>query len=312
MHWAAAPSVLDQRVLQSGEKLLVPNQIWRDIYYTVHDGLRLYARDYGDRKSSALPVVCLAGLTRNSKDFHDIAVPLSRTRRVLALDNRGRGRSDYADDWKTYHPVVELADTLALMARENIEEAAVIGTSRGGLLTMLMAAARPGALKAAVLNDIGPEISTDGLLRIHGYLQHAPAPAQWRDAPGILKKTNLGFDKLTEQEWTAYARRVFRDARGTARIDYDPNLRKTFPPYDDIIHGRIPTLWPQFAAMNNIPVLVIRGQNSDLLTADTVRKMRKLRPGLKSLTVPDRGHAPFLTEPGVLEAIEALIKKADV
>lgn len=297
------PEVEDERT--------APQHIWRDIFYTVHDGMRLYARDYGNRKSPALPVLCLAGLTRNSKDFHDVAVRLSRSRRVLAPDYRGRGRSDYADDWSTYNPLVELADTLSLMACEGIEEAAVIGTSRGGLLAMLMAAVRPAALKAVVLNDIGPEIASEGLLRIRGYLQHAPGPSPWHDARELLKKTNPGFQNLTEDEWMGFARRVFREVRGKARIDYDPNLRKTFLPYDDIIQDRVPTLWPQFAAINAIPALVIRGQNSDLLTTATLNRMRKLKPGLKTMTVADRGHAPFLTEPGVLDAIETLIRKAD-
>ena len=288
-----------------------PSHIWRDIYYTVHDGLRLYARDYGDRKSTTLPVVCLAGLTRNSKDFHDIAVPLSRNRRVLALDYRGRGLSEYAADWKTYNPLVELADTLALMAREGVEEAAVIGTSRGGLIAMLMAAVRPAALKAVVLNDIGPEISTEGLLRIRGYLQYAPQPAHWDDAIEILQKSNPGFNNLTDAQWRIFARRMFRDVRDTPKIDFDINLRRTFVSYSDIIYDRVPTLWPQFAAMEPLPTLVVRGENSDLLSVKTVEKMRKLRSDLDVITVPDRGHAPFLTEEGVLEAVESLIERAD-
>ena len=289
-----------------------PSHIWRDIYYTVHDGLRLYARDYGDRRSTALPVVCLAGLTRNSKDFHDIAVPLSRNRRVLALDYRGRGLSDHSPDWATYHPLVELADTLALMAREGVEHAAIIGTSRGGLIAMLMAAARPSAVKAVVLNDIGPEISSEGLLRIRGYLQHAPSPAHWEDAREILKKANPGFHNLSEQEWMAFARRVFKDVRGAPRSDFDANLRRTFISYSDIVYDRVPNLWPQFAAMDNIPALSIRGENSDLLSPSTVERMTKLRGGLDSITVPDRGHAPFLTEEGLLGAIEQLIENADL
>lgn len=288
-----------------------PSHIWRDIYYTVHDGLRLYARDYGDRRSKALPVICLPGLTRNSKDFHDIAVPLSRDRRVIALDYRGRGLSDYASDWSTYHPLVELSDTLSLMAREGVEHAAVIGTSRGGLIAMLMAALRPTAIKAVVLNDIGPEIASEGLLRIRGYLQHAPAPAHWADASDILQKSNPGFFNLSDAEWTAFAHSVFRDVRGAPKSDFDANLRRTFISYADIVYGRVPTLWPQFAAMETIPALLIRGENSDLLSLETVEKMDRLRGGMDTITVPDRGHAPFLTEDGLLDAIVKLIRSAD-
>ena len=295
----------------SDEGLPAPNPIWRDIYYTVHDGLRLYARDYGNRKSRALPVVCLAGLTRNSKDFHDLAVSLSRERRVLALDYRGRGLSEYAADWTTYNPFVELSDTLALMAREGVEDCTVIGTSRGGLIAMLMAAARPTALKGVVLNDIGPEISSEGLLRIRGYLQHAPSPAHWDDARDILQKSNPGFHGLSAVDWMAFARRVFRDVRGKPRSDFDPDLRKTFVSYSDIVYGRVPTLWPQFAAMDAIPALLIRGENSDLLAPETVEKMCLLKPDLDLVTVPDRAHAPFLTEDGLLEAIRTVIRSAE-
>lgn len=284
---------------------------WREIYYSVHDGLRLYARDYGDRGSSRLPVVCLAGLTRNSKDFDVLATRLSKTRRVLVPDYRGRGRSEYASDWSTYTPMVELADTLALMALAGVHEAAVIGTSRGGLIAMLMAAARPTALKAAVLNDVGPEIAPEGLSRIRGYLQHAPTPATWADAENIVRKANAGFNGLSDAEWSAFARRVFRDLNGVPKSDFDPNLYQTFVSYDDIVQGKVPTLWPQFAAMDAVPTLAIRGENSDLLTAETMGKMKKLSPSLKTLTVKDRGHAPFLDEPGVVEAIEKVIAQAE-
>ncbi len=284
---------------------------WRDIYYTVHDGLRLHARDYGNRNSPLLPVVCLAGLTRNSRDFHDLAVALAPERRVLALDYRGRGLSDYADDWRTYTPQVELSDTLALMSLAGIEDAAIIGTSRGGIVAMLMAAARPSAMKAVVLNDIGPEIASQGLLRIRGYLEHAPVPADWNDATDILRKINHGFDNLTNAEWRAYARRVFRDVRGKPRSDHDPQLKRTFITYADVVYDRIPTLWPQFAALSHLPTLIVRGQNSDLLSPEIIEKMRIVHPAMQTITVADRGHAPFLNEPNAIEAITALLRSAD-
>lgn len=300
------------RVSENGDGIAeAVTHAWREIYYSVHDGLRLYARDYGDRGSSRLPVVCLAGLTRNSKDFDALATRLSKTRRVLVPDYRGRGRSEYAGDWSTYTPMVELSDTLALMALAGVHEAAVIGTSRGGLIAMLMAAARPTALKAAVLNDIGPEIAPEGLSRIRGYLQHAPTPATWSDAENIVRKANAGFHGLSDADWAEFARRVFRDVNGAPKADFDPNLYQTFVSYDDIVQGRVPTLWPQFAAMDAVPTLAIRGENSDLLTAGTLGNMKKLSPSLKTLTVKDRGHAPFLDEPGVVEAIEKVIDKAE-
>jgi pimeloyl-ACP methyl ester carboxylesterase len=296
---------------ESAELAVAPNRIWRDIYYTVHDGLRLYARDYGDRTSALMPVICLPGLTRNSKDFHELAVQLSQSRRVIVPDYRGRGLSDHAADWRTYNPLVEVSDTLALLTLAGIEETNVIGTSRGGILAMLMAAIRPTVLKSVVLNDIGPEIAPEGLMRIRGYLEHAPSPSDWRDAVELLKKTNRGFENLSEREWLAYARCVFRDHRGRPRGDYDPLIRKTFISYSDILYDRIPTLWPQFAAMSHLPCLTIRGENSDLLTPQIVEKMLLIHPSMRHLTVEDRGHAPFLTETGIFEAITDILQQAD-
>ncbi|MGI9414737.1 MAG: alpha/beta fold hydrolase [Hyphomicrobiales bacterium] len=296
---------------ETGEQTDDPSRIWRDVHYTVHDGLRLYARDYGDRKSTRLPVICLAGLTRNSRDFDTLATHLSQSRRVLVPDYRGRGRSDYARDWTTYTPTIEIADTLSLMALAGVDEAAVIGTSRGGILAMLMAALRPAALKAVVLNDIGPEIASEGLLRIRGYLQHAPKPATWADAEDILRTANPGFKGMSDEDWAAFARRTFRSVNGKPKADFDPNLYKTFVSYDDIVHGRVPKLWPQFAAMDAVPTLAIRGENSDLLTPETVDRMKQLMPRLRTMTVRDRGHAPFLDEPKVVAAIEQTIEKAE-
>ena len=287
-----------------------PTAIWRHLYFTVHDGTRLYARDYGPRTARALPVVCLAGLTRNSKDFHLLAERLSAKRRVLALDWRGRGRSGRAD-WRTYTPMVELADTLSLKTMAGIGEAAGGGTSRGGIVAMLMAAIRPTAIRAAVLNDIGPAIAPEGLLRIYGFLNHTPAPADWRHAAEILEKAHgAAFHGLGPDDWMAYARRTFRDVNGRPVIDFDPELRQSYVAYDDIVSGRTPDLWPQFEAMRAIPVLVLRGENSDILTAATVDAMRKRHPRLRAMTVAGRGHPPFLDEPGVPEAIEALLDDA--
>lgn len=288
-----------------------PAAPWRDIYYTVHDGLRLYARDYGPRHGDRLPVLCLAGLTRNSRDFHDLAVHLAASRRVLVPDYRGRGRSDQARDWRTYTPLVELSDTLALMTLAGVHECVVVGTSRGGIIAMVMAAARPGVLKGVILNDIGPELASQGLLRIRGHLEHAPKPAGWADAVDLLRKSNSGFEQMSEADWLAFARRVFRDSRGVPKPDYDTNLRRTFISYDDIVYDRIPRLWPQFAAMSHLPALVVRGENSDLLTADIVERMKTVHPQLKSLVVKHRGHAPFLNEPGVQKSITSFLDRID-
>lgn len=281
---------------------------WRDIVYTVHDGLRLYARDYGDPESGATPVICLAGLTRNSKDFHEIATHLCGTRRVLAPDYRGRGRSEYARNYRSYAASVEMSDVLQLMTLAHLEEAIILGTSRGGIIGMLMAAARPNAVKAVILNDIGPHLPSAGLLRIAGYVRNLPAFDDWSEAVAVLKSIHGPyFTDLSEEDWLAFAQRTYRRDDGRLRHDFDPALARALDEQVDISAGEEISLWPQFAALLHKPVLVIRGTNSDLLLSETVKQMRLLKHDLRSVTIPHRGHPPFLSEPKATEAIDRFI-----
>ena len=287
-----------------------PPRGWRDFEFSTFDGARLYARVYGDGHRERLPAVCLPGLTRNSRDFHDLASDLSQDRKVIALDFRGRGRSAYSPGPDSYTPYVEMLDTLALMDAAAVPTAAIIGTSRGGIVAMLMAVARPTALAACVLNDIGPHIEPAGLLRIAGYVAHAPAPESWDHAVAIVRQINEpAFTGLDDAEWDRFARQIYRDVDGRPRADYDPRLAATLEPVS-AARGYVPDMWPQFVALRHVPVLVVRGANSDLLTADTVAEMHALHPGMHALTVKDRGHAPFLTESGVPRAIRRLIERA--
>jgi len=285
---------------------------WRDVFTTSKDGLRLYARDYGSRISPTTPVVCLPGLTRNSKDFHDLATHLSQSRRVLCLDYRGRGRSEYDRNHKNYSPVIEVSDTLDVMTAAGINHAVIVGTSRGGILAMIMAVVRPTALKAVVLNDIGAEIAIEGLLRISGYVGNMPDPKNWNEAMITLKKmAQAHFPTLDDDEWMAFARNTFRDEKGYPRSDYDPALRYTLPKIISASDAKIPKLWAQFNALKNIPTLVIRGENSDLLTKETLEKMQKAHNKMDSITIENRGHTPFLNEIQALAAIDKLIAQVD-
>lgn len=280
-------------------------------FVTSPDGLTLYARDHGDVAGNLVPVVCLPGLTRNAKDFETVAPRLAARRRVICPDFRGRGRSDRAADPFTYRPDVELADTLHLLDTLGVRRFAIIGTSRGGIVAMVMASRALDRMAGVCFNDIGPRIDKDGLIRISGYLGHDPQFAGWPDAVAAIKATNPGFPTLTEAEWDAFARRVFRDDGGTPRSDYDPQLVRTFPAVADIEAGKVPELWSLFDLMADVPSVVLRGANSDLLSDTTVAEMHAHHRNLVSVTVADRGHVPFLDEPECVAAIDQWLARID-
>src|SRR5918997_2537315 len=223
---------------------------YADLFVSAGDGLKLYARDYGPRITEALPVVCLPGLARTSADCHDLALALSqdekRPRRVLALDYRGRGRSEYDRDWRNYDLQVELADVLQVLTVAGVSEAAVIGTSRGGLISMALAAARPALLRGVVLNDIGPVIESHGLVRIRGYVGKLPSPRNYADGGEILKRLfDAQFPKSSDEDWQALARSTWKTADGRLVTHYDPALRKMLEAAD--FEKPPPPLWFLFA-----------------------------------------------------------------
>jgi pimeloyl-ACP methyl ester carboxylesterase len=282
---------------------------WREHTFTSADGLRLFARDYGPEAGKLLPVLCLSGLTRNSKDAHAVAVRLCEARRVLAPDYRGRGRSAYAQDWTTYRPDVELEDAIALLDRLGIERSVVFGTSRGGIVAMLMASRHKSRMAGVLLNDIGPELERAGLLRIRGYLGKAPHGENWEDTVAELKRSQSGFETLSESEWLAFAHRLYRDEPGRPALDYDPNLARAFPSEEQIEQGASAELWTLFEHLSGLPATVVRGERSDLLSEETVARMLAALPGLDAVTVPGRGHAPFLDEPESVAAIDRLLAR---
>ncbi|MEM7426485.1 MAG: alpha/beta hydrolase [Pseudomonadota bacterium] len=274
-----------------------PRVQWHDFHFRSQDGLRLYARDYAQTEGPlGIPLLCLAGLSRNCQDFHKFARKHSPRRRIITMDYRGRGRSEYAADWSTYNPVQEMQDALALLTVLGVHEVIVLGTSRGGLIAMLMAALRPTAVHGVILNDVGPEVEPRGLLRIKGFMNQGGDPLSWTDAVFILRHSNRGFEGLSDEDWLAWARRNYRSVNGMPVSDFDPNLNKMFATHDDLIEGRVPTLWAQYNALKRRPVLVLRGANSDILVPETVDRMREIKPDLMAETVPGRGHAPFLDE----------------
>ncbi len=284
---------------------------FRELRYAAADGLSLYARDYGPETGGRVPLLCLPGLTRNCKDFETIAPRLADGRRIVCPDFRGRGRSQYAGDPLTYRPEVELADSMALLDRTGIARAAVIGTSRGGIVAMAMAAKHPERLAGILFNDIGPRIEPEGLLRIRSYLDTIPALTSWAEAVAGLRTVHAGFETLTDAEWLAFARRVFRDDNGVPRPDSDAALAVAFPTADDIAQGKMPELWSLFDLTATVPVTVLRGANSDLLSEATVAGMMARHGAAEAVTVGDRGHVPFLDEPEAFAAIERWLARVD-
>jgi len=287
-------------------------QNWIDIHYTSRDGLRLYARHYPASGSLRRPVVCLAGLSRNSRDFHDLASVLAghgeMGRDVYCLDYRGRGRSQSDPDWKNYSILIELNDVLDFMTMKRLARAAVFGTSRGGLITLLMAVLRPTAIGAAILNDIGPVIEREGLARIVAYVGRVPLPADWREATELVAEMNRRqFTAVSAEQWGEFARQVFNDDNGLPAPGYDPNLSKAI----SVLDGGIPELWPQFAALAHVPVLVMRGENSDILSAKTVAEMGGRHPRLEAVVVRGQGHAPLLKDAATITAIADFLVRSD-
>lgn len=274
--------------------------------WTSPDGLTLFARDYAPAAGPAkLPVIAIHGLTRNSADFEGIAPLLAQSgRRVLALDVRGRGRSDRAPDPMTYVPDVYARDVLALMEQAGIDRAVFMGTSMGGLITMVLALMKSKAITAAILNDIGPQVSPEGLARIAAYSGEPVETPTWAAAADYAKRINeIAFPENTDADWDAFARRVFRDGtEGTPVLDYDPDI--AVPIRAAGAKALVPNLWPAFRKLaRNRPALLIRGGTSDLLSADIAAKMKKAAPDMEYAEVPGIGHAPMLDEPEAKSAI---------
>ena len=284
-------------------------------FFVARDGLKLHARDYGPQVSPQLAVICLPGLARTAADFHELALALStdakKPRRVLALDYRGRGLSDYDRNWKNYDIRIEMDDVLQVLAATGVHEAVFVGTSRGGLITMALSAARPTLIRGAVLNDVGPVLDARGLIRIRGYIGKLPTPQNYGEAAEILKRfSDSHFPLFGAAEWDVMARRTWKIAgNGKMVTRYDKKLMKILETLD--LEAPLPDLWPYFNGLANVPVLAIRGANSDLLAPDTLLEMARRHPSCETFTAPGQGHAPSLGSKDVITRISRLIAKAE-
>ena len=280
-----------------------------DRWWRSEDGLRLYARDYAGAAGEAkLPVIASHGLTRNSADFAAVAPIIAATgRRVLAVDVRGRARSDRAADPMTYQPVQYARDMLALMDQAGIARAAFLGTSMGGLITMALTAIAPDRIAAAILNDVGPEVSLVGLTRIAAYAGQPVDTPTWDDAVAYVRKHNaIALPHYTDADWDAFARRVFREGPDGPVLDYDPDIAVPIRAAGQA--ALVPDLWGDFERLaTGRPTLLIRGATSDLLDAEIAGRMRARAPEMGYVEVPDVGHAPMLDEPTAEAAILAFL-----
>jgi len=288
--------------------MMIPSDVNRISRFALaSDGLRLHYLEYGPRFDPQTPVVCLPGLTRSAEDFDRLArglaaPPGGRRRRILALDYRGRGRSGWDPDWTHYNPIIEQQDILATLAAAEVTNAIFIGTSRGALHIMMLGAAQPLLMRAAVINDIGPVIEPAGLMRIKSYVGKLPPLASWNDAVDFLRQNACAhFTDISEADWDTYARMTFAEENGQFKLRYDPALARTL----DAVTADSPMLplWPQFEALANIPVFGIRGENSDILSPATFAEMSARHPAFEALVVKGQGHPPLLLDDPTNSAI---------
>jgi pimeloyl-ACP methyl ester carboxylesterase len=255
----------------------------RSTFVPAPDGLRLHVRAYGQGDSPALAVACLPGLTRTTADFEALTPALAYgepQRHVIAIDSRGRGQSEYDPNPKNYNLGVELADVVAVLKALEIKQAVFIGSSRGGILTVLLAAAHPELIAGAVLHDIGPVIESEGVTRIKSYVGKLRQPQNLEEGAEILRGLFAAqFPKFTAAQWLDAARHTWKPQAGKLVLTYDPALSGTLADFDS--EHPLPPLWNEFEALARVPVLVIRGAISDILSAATLNAMRARHPGLE-------------------------------
>jgi len=281
---------------------------YEDGYWYSADGLRLHFRDYPGDEGKA-PLLCVPGLTRNARDFEGVARRLAGTRRVIAVDLRGRGESDYALDPLSYVPPVYLQDLAALIASHCPERVVLFGTSLGGLLAMLLSLTMRPTLAGVLLNDVGPVLGAEGMARIRFYVGQDRRFADWNEAAQAIADNHAGaFPDYGKADWLVWAHRMCREEDGAIRFDYDMGIAEPFklpqpePAFD---------LWPAFETLHGLPSLLVRGEYSDVLEAETASEMVRRLPMMDLVTLPRTGHAPTLEEPEAAAAIDRLLAKVD-
>ena len=278
-----------------------------DRFWTSRDGLKLHYRDYPGREDRP-PVLCLPGLTRNARDFENLARRLAGDWRVICVELRGRGDSAYAKDSATYNPAQYADDLAMLFEQAGIARFVAFGTSLGGLLTMILAMQAPERIAGALLNDIGPEIESAGLDRIRGYVGQGRTFPTWMHAARALEETqSVAFPDNKIADWLAMAKRVMTlSGNGRVVFDYDMKIAEPLAAAGGGVSG---DLWPAIDALMGKPVLIVRGELSDLLSEATLARMVERLPEAETATVPRVGHTPTLDEPEAQAAIDCLLAR---
>jgi pimeloyl-ACP methyl ester carboxylesterase len=280
---------------------------WTDRYWTSGDGLRLHYRDY-DGPTDRPPILCLPGLTRNVRDFDAVADRCAGAWRVLAVDFRGRGLSAYDPEPGNYTPNTYAADVRGFLDALRIDRAILLGTSLGGIVTMILGASAHDRIAGAMLNDIGPEIDPRGIERIRGYVGRPADFASWEAAAAALAARNADvYPHYDAEQWEAFARRICVEREGRISFDYDMAIATNF---NRAPNDAAPSMWPQFRALAGIPLLILRGELSDLLAAEVAQSMVEALPEAELVVVPGVGHAPALNEPEAIAGIDRLLARA--
>jgi pimeloyl-ACP methyl ester carboxylesterase len=281
---------------------------WSDAYWTSRDGLELHYRDYAG-PADRPPVLCLHGLTRNARDFEGLADRLAGEWRVIIPEFRGRGLSERDPISSRYIPPTYAADTLQLLDELGIAEAVFVGTSLGGIVTMIVAGFAPQRIAGAVLNDIGPALEKAGLDRIRSYVGNPVVFRDWDEAVDRLSAVHAdAHPAYGREQWLGYAKRVAHETERGVEFDYDMAIAEPFNEMDDEAAAAVQA-WPLFMGLNGKPVLILRGEHSDLFSLETAERMRDSLPGAELVTIPDVGHAPDLAEPRAVAAIDALLDR---
>ncbi len=284
--------------------------VFAERFFESADGLELYYRDYAPAAPGGVPVLCLPGLTRNSRDFEAIASQLAARHRVIAFDFRGRGRSDYDHDRRNYHPAQYTADVWKLVDELQLERVALVGTSLGGMVSVLMHAERPGAIAGVVLNDVGPRLDADGIARVIAGAGKLPVAAD-RDGAVAATRENYAhaYPDWDDSQWQWFADITYRQqADGRYDLNYDRNIGVAVR---EGVSGLRADPWELFMKLSDTPVLLVQGKLSDILTDEIVAEMRDAKPDLEVVVVPNRGHAPVLDEPEAQNAILEFMERLD-
>lgn len=285
----------------------------KDRFVDTADGFRLHVLETGPTLTSRLPVVCLPGLARTNEDFRELMEALSEgenPRRVVALSSRGRGLSGRDPNPENYAVPVELKDLIAALDQLGIARAGFVGTSRGGILTMALTAAQPERIAGAMLNDIGPVLELQGLLRIQSYVGKLRQPADWDDAVAVMKTVmEREFPAFGREDWQRYAKLTFMETRDGIVGRTDPAISHNLR---DIAPGAPPpAIWPLFKGLAKVPVLVLRGEHSDLLSRQTVAEMMARHPDCQAIEIPGMGHPPTLDDASMTGPIRRWIERCD-